>query len=409
MALATINERRVRSALTLLGIAVGTTTVIVIGSVLTGMGQRVTDIANNFGPNVLLVSKYDSIGPRFQARSVSERTRKNLTVSDVEAINALPSVDGASPQVQLGNFDPSKSGVSVKYEGTEYSRPLVSGVDANFADVRSLKIEEGRFFAAAEERRRARLVVIPSAAVQHLFGGLNPIDKEIQLDGLAFRVVGVRERSVGGLFGGESMDDRIFYVPYRTLETLHPELDDISISVKARDGQLDVATSEITEVLRLSRGRRVADDNDFSISKPEAIFESFREIQAILALVVVPISGAGLLVGGVGVMNILLVSVTERTREIGVRRAVGARRSDIVLQFLLEAATLTSLGGAAGVVLGWTLSELANVVLPSIPSVVPMWAVATGLGVSVATGLVFGVWPAIKAARLDPIRALHYE
>ncbi len=330
MALATINERRVRSALTLLGIAVGTTTVIVIGSVLTGMGQRVTDIANNFGPNVLLVSKYDSIGPRFQARSVSERTRKNLTVSDVEAINALPSVDGASPQVQLGNFDPSKSGVSVKYEGTEYSRPLVSGVDANFADVRSLKIEEGRFLAAAEERRRARLVVIPSAAVQHLFGGLNPIDKEIQLDGLAFRVVGVRERSVGGLFGGESMDDRIFYVPYRTLETLHPELDDISISVKARDGQLDVATSEITEVLRLSRGRRRRRRRQ-RLLDPRSLKRSLNRSadSGHSALVVVPISGAGLLVGGVGVMNILLVSVLGTDLEIGVRRAVehGVRTS----------------------------------------------------------------------------------
>ena len=409
MAFAMIWERKVRSGLTLLGVVVGTTTVIVIGSILTGMSERVDRVTESFGTNVLLVSKYDSIGPRFRDMTADERSRRDLTEGDVEAVDALPSVVGASAQVMLGKFDPSSSSVTVKHDGVEYSRPMVQGVTASFADVRNIEIADGRFFTSAEEQRRARVVVVPQASVERLFGSLSPLEREIEIDGTAFRVVGVRARGVGGLFGGESPDDRMFYAPYRTLAGMHPELDDISISVRVRDGMMTKATDDIAETLRARRGRRANDQNDFSISKPEAIFETFRQMEAILALVVIPISGAGLLVGGVGVMNILLVSVTERTKEIGVRRAIGAKRSDIVAQFLVEAATLTGLGGAIGILLGWLVSATGKLLLPSIPSSVPLWAVALGFGVSVGTGLVFGLWPAVKAARLDPIAALRFE
>ncbi len=409
MAFGVLWERKARSALTLLGVIVGTTTVIVIGSILTGMSQRVDKVTESFGTNVLLVSKYDSVGPRFRDMTADERSRKDLTVGDVEALDALTTVDGASAQVMLGNFDPSSSSMTVKHAGVEYSRPLIQGVSANFADVRSLALSDGRFFTAAEEQRRSRVVVIPQASVERLFGSVSPVDREVEIEGQAYRVVGVRARSVGGLFGGESPDDRMFYVPYRTIAGMHPELDDISISVKARDGMMAAANEEIVETLRGRRGRRASDDNDFSISKPESIFETFRQMQAILALVVIPISGAGLLVGGVGVMNILLVSVTERTKEIGVRRAIGARQRDIVAQFLVEAAALTGLGGAMGILLGWLISATGRVLVPSIPSAVPLWAVLLGFGVSVGTGLVFGLWPAVKAARLDPIAALRFE
>lgn len=409
MALETIWERKMRSGLTLLGVIVGTTTVIVIGSILTGMSQRVDKVTQSFGTDVLLISKFDSVGPRFRDMTADERSRKDLTVGDVEALDGLPEIHGASAQVMLGSFDPSSSSMTVKHAGVEYSRPLIQGVSANFADVRSLEISQGRFFTTAEEMRRSRVVVIPQASIERLFGSVDPVDREVEIEGLAYRVVGVRARGVGGLFGGESPDDRMFYVPYRTLAGMHPELDNISISVRARDGMTAAATDEIVETLRTRRGRRASDNNDFSISKPEAIFETFRQMQAILALVVIPISGAGLLVGGVGVMNILLVSVTERTKEIGVRRAIGAKRSDIVTQFLVEAATLTGLGGAMGILLGWLISTVVRLVLPAIPTAVPLWAVMVGFGVSVGTGLVFGLWPAVKAARLDPITALRHE
>lgn len=409
MAFSTVWERKVRSGLTLLGVIVGTTTVIVIGSILTGMSRRVDAVTESFGTNVMMVSKYDSVGPRFRDMTADERSRKDLTAGDVEALDDLPSVDGAAAQIMLGDFSPESSSLTIKHAGVEYSRPIVQGVSANFAEVRSLEIGEGRFFTELEERRRGRVVVIPQASVERLFGSVDPIDKEVEIEGLAYRVVGVRAKGVGGLFGGESPDDRMFYVPYRTLAGMHPELEDVSISVRARDGEMTAATEAVTETLRARRGRRVADDNDFSVSKPEAIFETFRQMQTILALVVIPISGAGLLVGGVGVMNILLVSVTERTKEIGVRRAIGAKRSDIVAQFLVEAAALTGSGGALGILLGWSISALGRVLLPSIPSSVPLWAVVVGFGVSVGTGLVFGLWPAVKAARLDPIAALRFE
>jgi putative ABC transport system permease protein len=219
----------------------------------------------------------------------------------------------------------------------------------------------------------------------------------------------VRARGAGGLFGGDGTDDRFFYVPYGTLELMHPELDDINISLKARDGMMSRMFDEVTDTLRRRRGLRTDQKNDFSISTPDAIFETLGEIMAIIATVVVPLSAISLIVGGVGVMNIMLMSVTERTKEIGVRRAVGARRSDIVWQFLVEAMSLTALGGVIGIFVGWVISTAVHLIFPSVPSSVPAWAVALGFCVSVAIGLIFGLWPALKAARLDPIDALRYE
>src|SRR4029079_4577216 len=174
----------------------------------------------------------------------------------------------------------------------------------------------------------------------------------IELDGKPFRVVGVLKRGVGGLFGGDGADDRYIYLPLGTLEKMHPELTNLTINLRARDGQMSKMFDQVTELLRRRRGVRVDEKNDFSISTPDAIFETIGSMTRILAVIVVPLSGAGLLVGGVGVMNIMLVSVTERTKEIGVRRAVGAKRSDIVWQFLIEAMSLTGIGGIAGIFVG---------------------------------------------------------
>jgi putative ABC transport system permease protein len=409
LAVGTIWAHKVRSALTLLGVVVGTMTVIAVGSILTGMNQRVDEIAEKFGPNVAFVSKFDSIGIRFGRLSRSERMRKDLTVEDAEAVDRLPSVVGATPSVLLGSFGPSSSTFSVKYRDIEFNRPLVFGVEANYPDIRSLEIKEGRFFSANEADRREYVAVIAEAAADTLFGGYSAVDKVVEIDGKPFRVVGVLERGVGGLFGGDGTDDRYIYIPFGTLEKMHPELTNITINLRARDGQMSAMFDEVTELLRRRRGVRVAEPNDFSISTPDAIFETIGSLTRILAMIVVPLSGAGLLVGGVGVMNIMLVSVTERTKEIGVRRAVGARRSDIVWQFLIEAMSLTGLGGVAGIFVGWIISTIVHLTIPAIPASVPMWAVATGFGVSVAIGLVFGLWPAVKAARLDPIDALRYE
>ena len=409
LALTTIYEHKVRSALTLLGVVVGTMTVIAVGSILTGMTARVGEITEKFGPNVAFVSKFDSIGIRFGRMSQAERRRKNLTVADAEAIGELPSVIGATPVNQLGSFGPAASTLVVKYRDVEFARPLIFGVYANYPNLRAIEVKQGRFFTDGEAGRREDVVVLAEAVADTLFGGLDPIDRQIDLDGRPFRVIGVTRRGVGGLFGGDGADDRFLYIPYGTLAKLHPELDNISITLRARDGQMARMFDEVTELLRRRRGVRAEQANDFSISTPDAIFETIGQITRVLALIVVPISGAGLLVGGVGVMNIMLVSVTERTKEIGIRRAVGARRSDIVWQFLIEAMSLTGLGGIVGIFVGWMISTAVHLTVPSIPSSVPLWAVVTGFSVTVGLGLVFGLWPAIKAARLDPIDALRYE
>jgi putative ABC transport system permease protein len=409
LALTTIYEHKVRSALTLLGVVVGTMTVIAVGSILTGMTARVGEITEKFGPNVAFISKFDSIGIRFGRMSQAERRRKNLTVADAEAIDALPSVLGATPVNQLGSFGPSSGTLVVKYRDVEFARPIIFGVYANYPNLRAIEVKQGRFFTDGEAERREDVVVLAESVADTLFGGLDPLGRQIDLDGRPFRVIGVTQRGVGGLFGGDGADDRFVYIPFATLAKMHPELDNISITLRARDGQMSAMFDEVTELLRRRRGVRAEKPNDFSISTPDAIFETIDQITRVLAMIVVPISGAGLLVGGVGVMNIMLVSVTERTKEIGIRRAVGARRSDIVWQFLIEAMSLTGLGGVAGIFVGWTISTVVHLTVPSIPSSVPLWAVVTGFSVSVGLGLVFGLWPAIKAARLDPIDALRYE
>jgi putative ABC transport system permease protein len=297
----------------------------------------------------------------------------------------------------------------VKFQGTEYTQPIIFGVRAIFPSLRVVDVKQGRFFTDGEDERRAHVVVVPEAAVEPLFGGLSPIDKEVEVDGKVFRVIGVRARGVGGLFGGDGADDRFFYIPFNTLHKMHPEIEDIGITLRARDGQMAKMFDQVTELLRRRRGVRVDEKNDFSISTPDAIFETVQQITVVLATIVVPLSAISLMVGGVGVMNIMLMSVTERTREIGVRRAVGAKRADIVWQFLIEAMTLTAVGGCIGIFVGWTISSGVHYAVPNIPSAVPFWAVVVGFSVSVGVGLVFGLWPAFKASRLDPIEALRYE
>ncbi|HQR39561.1 MAG TPA: ABC transporter permease [Blastocatellia bacterium] len=409
LALSTIWEHKVRSSLTLLGVVVGTMTVVAVGSVLTGMNKRVGEITEKFGPNVAFISKYDSIGIRFGRMSQEERRRRDLTVDDANAVAQLSSVKGATPSLTLGSFGPSTSTFSVKYRDIEFARPLVFGVNGNYPSIRSIEVTRGRFFTDGEVQRREQVAVIAESVADTLFGGLNPLEKEVELDGKPFRIIGVTKRGVGGLFGGDGADDRFIYIPFETLAKMHPELTNISITMRANDGQMAKMFDDVTETLRRRRGVRVDKPNDFSISTPDAIFETIGSLTRILGMIVIPLSFAGVLVGGVGVMNIMLVSVTERTKEIGVRRAVGARRADIIWQFLIEAMSLTGIGGLGGIFVGWLISTIINLLVPAIPSAVPAWAVGLGFGISVAIGLVFGLWPAFKAARLDPIDALRYE
>jgi len=409
MAFDTLRTHKVRSLLTMLGVIGGTMTVIAISSFLTGLREFVINQTERFGPDLVFVSKYSQIGIRFSRPSQSERTRKNLTVDDARAIAELPSVRGVSPTMISGSFAPSAVQPVVKYKGVEANRPLIFGVWSNYDELRNVYIQYGRFFTAIEQERRAPVAVIGHAVAETLFGALSPLEREIEIEGTTFRVVGVMEKAPGDLFGGDPVEDRQLLIPFDTLQKQHPEIEDISITVRSQPEQFGRMIGEIEELMRRRRGVRANQANDFGINVPGSIYEAISQIATVASVIVFPLSAAGLLVGGIGVMNIMLVSVTERTKEIGVRRAIGARKRDIIWQFLTEAITLTAVGGVIGIFIGWLISLALKRLAPTLPSVIPLWAVLLGFFVSCTVGLVFGLWPAIKAARLDPIEALRYE
>ncbi|MEW6209031.1 MAG: ABC transporter permease [Acidobacteriota bacterium] len=409
MAFDTLRTHKVRSLLTMLGVIGGTMTVIAISSFLTGLREFVLSQTERFGPDLVFVSKFDNIGIRFSRPSLSERIRKDITVEDARAIAELPSVRGVSPTMFVGSFAPTATNPVVKYRGVEANRPIIFGVWANYDETRNVFIKEGRFFTRTEQEHKAKVVIIGAAIAETLFGALDPIDKDIEVDGAVYRVVGVMEKAPGDLFGGDPVEDRQLIVPFDTLQSTHPEIKNISITARANTGQFARMIDQITELMRRRRGVAANQPNDFGVNLPGSIYEAIAQIAAVASLIVFPLSAAGLLVGGIGVMNIMLVSVTERTKEIGVRRAIGARKRDIIWQFLTEAITLTGIGGVIGIFTGWLVSLALRRLAPTLPSVIPLWAVMLGFFVSCSVGLVFGIWPAMKAARLDPIDALRYE
>jgi putative ABC transport system permease protein len=270
-------------------------------------------------------------------------------------------------------------------------------------------MEAGRFFTESENQHRADVIVAGHDLAKSLFGALNPVGTELQINGHSFEVVGVLERPSGGFVMGPGGEDRRAIIPYWTLRKLYPGIQDHFIRVEARTNEVNQAVDQIRSLLRQRRRVPFEKPDDFSLSTSDQAIEQFHQITGMVALVMVVLSSIGLLVGGIGVMNIMLVSVTERTREIGIRKALGARRRDITMQFLLEAMTLTASGGLIGILIGALLSFTIRALVPSLPTTVPLWTIAAGLTVSLSVGLFFGLWPAMKAARLDPVVALRYE
>jgi putative ABC transport system permease protein len=264
----------------------------------------------------------------------------------------------------------------------------------------------GRFFTDSESQHRLPVAVIGEDLYRALFGLENAVGKSIEVDGHEVEVIGVMKRPAASIPG---QDDNRVVLPYFTMHKMFPTAEENVLMVQAKDGQLAAAVDELTVVLRQRRHVPLTAPDNFAVSTADQMVEQFRSLTAVTALVMVVLSSIGLLVGGIGVMNIMLVSVTERTREIGVRKAIGARRRDIVLQFLTEAVVLTSLGGMCGMIAGYLISFASRLAFPMLPSSVPLWAAGLGLVVSIGIGLFFGIWPASKAARLDPVEALRYE
>jgi putative ABC transport system permease protein len=401
LALDTLRGHKFRSFLTILGVLIGTTTVIAVASIVAGLDRQVVEMAQEFGTRSLFVYKFD---PGIHLRLTrEERLRKPLTYEDALAIREqCPSVEA----VGVENFTWGPP-ASVKYKGLEMLDANFGGATADEFHMVNASLADGRLFRELDDTHRRDVAVLGADVVERLFGHADPIGKSIVVDGHTFEVVGTLGKRKQ--FLADNGNDRVVYIPYLTYKKLYPQSKENMIAALARPGKIDEAIDEITGVLRRRRHDKPPDPSSFGIATAETIISQFRQITGTVALVMVVLSSIGLLVGGIGVMNIMLVSVTERTREIGVRKAVGARRADITWQFLLEAMTLTGLGGLLGILLGGLLSYMIRTFVPNLPSSVPFWSVAMGFLVSVGIGLFFGLWPAVKASRLDPIVALRYE
>jgi putative ABC transport system permease protein len=403
LAVSTLLSHKFRSALTILGVIVGTTTVILVASILTGMNQRVAQIVEEFGTNTIHISRF-TFGPRFGDLSPEERRRKPLSKEDAEEIRELASVHAVSVSLFPNGLPPT-----VKYGSQQVQDPNLRGVWSSYLESRGYLLESGRFFTEAEDAHRSNVCIIGNSIASTLFVNLEPIDKEIEIHGDKYRVIGVLEKTKTSLGSESRGEDRFVLIPYNSFRKYYPTQNDHIISARSGPGQFEAMIDQITELLRRRRKVAINAPDDFAINTSSTIQEQFRSITLMMGIIVVPISGIGLLVGGIGVMNIMLVSVTERTREIGIRRAIGARRRDIITQFLIEAMMLTGMGGIIGVTMGQLISLIINSALPALPSSVPLWSVLLGFTISVGIGLIFGLWPAFRAARLDPVEALRYE
>jgi putative ABC transport system permease protein len=337
-----------------------------------------------------------------------ERLRKPLSYEDSVAIKEqCASIEIVSIELfrEMGEF--GLPPVTARYKGQDMVDALFVGVTADHLQLINATVGEGRFFTEGEDLHHRDVAVIGHGVYKRFFENGDPIGKTIVVDGHSLEVVGTLTKFKS--FLGDDQNDKAIWVPYNTFRKTYPEAKDHFLCALVQPGKMEQAKSEVTELLRRRRHVKPSEPDNFGIASADSVITQFRQIISTVALVMVVISSIGLLVGGIGVMNIMLVSVTERTREIGVRKAIGARRSDITWQFLLEAMTLTGFGGIIGILVGWLLSLAIRTFVPSLPSTVPLWSVVTGFTVATSIGLFFGLWPALKAARLDPIAALRHE
>ncbi len=403
LALDTLRAHKLRSFLTVLGVVMGVAVLMLVAALLTGFDQNVTESVTGYGVDTAFISRFDYFSPRLNdSRPKEERLRKPLTLDDGQAIlESCPAVKNAT--VWIAQWEGAHR---VRYQQNEVTGIDFRGAFSSFPLVyANAAMRKGRFFTEAENLHRENVVVVGENVAGALFPNLEPVGKEILVDGSTFQVIGVIEKAKG--FGPNDEDRRVI-IPYYSFRKIYPAAYEQNIRIQARPGELEQAVDQAREVLRRRRNVAYKDPDNFSIQTSQQAVAEFHSIIGMVALAMVVLSSIGLLIGGVGVMNIMLVSVTERTREIGIRKAIGARSRDVTWQFLFEAMTLTCAGGVIGIALTFGIVLLVRRVT-EMQAAVPLWAVLAGLAVSVSVGLIFGVWPAVKAARLDPVEALRYE
>ncbi|CAN5629996.1 ABC transporter permease [soil metagenome] len=406
MALDTLRGNKLRSFLTIIGVVVGVITVMLISSIISGIGLAVEEQVKSFGTRTIFVDKRE-IGIRFGRPSREERMRPDLTLEDALALRNLPDVETSVPLLNVSSgFFGNRTIVSAK--GKQTSNIGLSGTLSEIEIAGTEVLIEGRWFTEAEINFKRDVCLIGDTVKDTFFPYQSPIGETLEINGREFLIIGhlqKKEQLFGG-GGGNNDQSNTIYLPFHAALRIKPNADDIRIMVIAREGRLQEARDQVEDMLRVRRGVGYGEPNNFSTGTADSIIDQFQSITAGVAIAMVVISSIGLMIGGIGVMNIMLVSVTERTREIGIRKALGAKQSDIMLQFLIEAGTLTGFGGLVGLLIGWALTLLISLVFPSY---VPLWAPFAGFFASVGIGLIFGLFPAWKAARLDPIEALRYE
>ncbi len=397
MALRAIWANKMRSLLTTLGIVIGTAAVIAVVSIVQGLSQVITGEVQGLGSTAVIVEPYRPPG-----KEGDKLTRIDLTWADGQAIlSTLKTVNAATPILQrLG---------PVKYDENSSQYPIL-GVQPAFQDIRNYFVERGRFFSAIDERERLPVCVIGHGVLKDLKLPDDPIGRDLRVNGDAFRIIGVMEAK-GELFGQEF--DKFVMIPFGTAVGMYGDeaARQVALLVRASTPDLvDRASDEIEDLLRIRHRLRPDQPNDFKVSTQKEFLKTITKISNGVTYVVAGMVSIALLVGGIGIMNIMLVSVTERTREIGVRKAVGAKRIHILSQFVIEAITLALVGGVVGILMGFGVGALAARLIPNWPGwFVPVWAVVLSFGFSSAVGLFFGIYPAAKASRLDPIESLRYE
>jgi len=402
MAWGTLKAHKMRSFLTILGVLIGVTSIIGMVSLIEGLNNSMAQQIENLGSNVIYVSKFKP-GIQTGRRSSAERNRPDITFEDVKAIEKYcPAVEAVSPQ----NYFAQDGGNVAKYRNYTATNFSFFGTLPGYEQVNNAYVVNGRFLTDMDIKYHSYVAVIGDDVKESLFPGIDPIGKEIMVNNNKFLVIGVMEKrqTVMG-----SSENNFVIISYGAFEKIHPEEKALWMSCKARSPEvMQTAIDEITDLMRRRHGLKYRDENDFDVFTQESLMEMWNQLTQAIWLVMIIISSIGLMVGGVGVMNIMLVSVTERTKEIGIRKAVGAKRSSILWQFLIEAMVLSSFGGILGILIGILLSQLIAAISP-LPAVVSVPWVIIGFCFSVGVALIFGIYPAARAARLDPIECLHYE
>src|ERR1700758_4396826 len=408
MATDTIRSNKLRSALTVLGIVIGVAVVIGVSSIGRGLDENVRDLVSSIGSNVIFVFHLNFF--TFGRMTEEMRMRKELTFEDAEAIQELPHVKAVSAGMRLFRPELGVGTYSVKYQDKKAKHTILEGDMASAKDVFDLPMASGRWFTDFDDEHHSPVVVVCYETQHELFGDQDPLGKEINIEGKLFEVIGTVTKIKSVFGGGKDPNDNRVIMPLKTFKTLHPEMKQHVISLKATShDDMPKAMDEVRELLR--RRRKVAFDkpDNFAVMTSDSLTDVWNQLTGALFVGMFAISSVGLVVGGVGVMNIMLVSVTERTREIGVRKAIGARKRDILLQFTLEAIILTAVGGVIGILLGAIIVGVIPEFWPSLPARMSAFWTLFGFTSAAGVGLVFGIYPAWKAANLDPIEALRYE